>query len=134
MSTLKSALGFWLTFVKAMGLSIAITFASGLIGVVYGGLFFPFDVTEEAFANRLADGTTAAFLGLMVMVTQRMLRSVPRGFHRIERPLLVSTLLAWVLARVAVSNEVLIIELLIIGCAIPWIILVRPRHHSEAPS
>lgn len=134
MPTLKSTLGFWLTFVKALGLSIAITFTSGLIGAIYGGLFFPFDVTEEAFVNRLADGTTATFLGLMVMVTQRMLRSVPRGFHRIERPLLVSTMLAWVISRFSVSYEVLILELLIIGCVIPWMILVRPRHHSEAPS
>lgn len=131
---LRSTLAFWLTVVKALGLSFCIMLTSGLIGVVYGGLFFPFDATEEAFVNRLADGITATFLGIMVIITQRMLRAVPNGFQRIERPLLVSTMIAWVVSRFTVSYEVLVLELFIIGWIIPWIISVQTRHHSEAPS
>ncbi len=132
MSTLKSALGFWLTFVKAMGLSIAITFASGLIGVVYGGLFFPFDVTEEAFANRLADGTTAAFLLIMTITLKRRLRFVPGGFARIERFLPTSVVLAWALDRHYWDNQALIYELVPISSVLLLVVLTRPQSRTGA--
>ncbi len=116
MATKSSWIGFWLTIAKAVSLSFAITCASVLVGAFYGGLWFPFDDREEAFLHLLMDGATLSFLLIVWTVSRRMLRSAPQELVRIERPLIISTMAAYIMAtRWMLSPDLLTLTLLVIG-------------------